>query len=295
MTVLIVENEIYLAQSIAAKLSEKGFHCEIITTFNEAMAHEGFDIILVSTNISGNLHAVIKKHSEAIVILLVSYVSSDTVANPLEAGARDYIVKPFMIEELLRKIEHYQDYERIQLENSTLQRYLKYSLEEYEPESLPNQPLPYIIQTNHQKLSDSFAFELAKKKKLPLEFLCASQPDIKAQLEASKNKKNRLLYVAGLDQLKKSERQEVLAQLSGLQAIVSTLDDDMHDSFHTVELKRSSVGLEKDTILPIDEYIKLVVTNNQDRYPDTELSKKLGMSRKSLWEKRKKYGIKKRK
>ncbi|MEA1917106.1 MAG: helix-turn-helix domain-containing protein, partial [Campylobacterota bacterium] len=31
------------------------------------------------------------------------------------------------------------------------------------------------------------------------------------------------------------------------------------------------------------------------KFPDTELSKKLGISRKSLWEKRKKYGISKQK
>jgi DNA-binding NtrC family response regulator len=33
----------------------------------------------------------------------------------------------------------------------------------------------------------------------------------------------------------------------------------------------------------------------QTKYPDTELSKKLGISRKSLWEKRKKLGIEKKK
>ena len=34
-------------------------------------------------------------------------------------------------------------------------------------------------------------------------------------------------------------------------------------------------------------------TNFQDKYPDTELSRRLGISRKSLWEKRKKFGIEK--
>ena len=33
----------------------------------------------------------------------------------------------------------------------------------------------------------------------------------------------------------------------------------------------------------------------QAKYPDTELSKKLGISRKSLWEKRKKYDVAKKK
>ena len=48
-----------------------------------------------------------------------------------------------------------------------------------------------------------------------------------------------------------------------------------------------------DSILTINDYVKMMVLNFQDKYPDTELSKRLGISRKSLWEKRKKFGIEK--
>ncbi|EAI2944688.1 hypothetical protein IEC40_001809, partial [Campylobacter jejuni] len=48
-------------------------------------------------------------------------------------------------------------------------------------------------------------------------------------------------------------------------------------------------------ILTIDEYVKYVIINYQNIFPDTDLSKKLGISRKSLWEKRKKYEISKKK
>ena len=48
-------------------------------------------------------------------------------------------------------------------------------------------------------------------------------------------------------------------------------------------------------IVTIDEYIKYIIVNYQDKFPDTELSKKLGISRKSLWEKRKKYDVSKKK
>ena len=44
-------------------------------------------------------------------------------------------------------------------------------------------------------------------------------------------------------------------------------------------------------ILSVKEYEKLIISKYENRYPDIELAKKLGMSRKSLWEKRKKYGI----
>ncbi len=48
-------------------------------------------------------------------------------------------------------------------------------------------------------------------------------------------------------------------------------------------------------ILSIKEYERIVITKFEGRYPDVELAKKLGMSRKSLWEKRKKYGISRKK
>jgi transcriptional regulator of aromatic amino acid metabolism len=48
-------------------------------------------------------------------------------------------------------------------------------------------------------------------------------------------------------------------------------------------------------IYTIEDYVKNIVVSFQDKYPDVELSKKLGISRKSLWEKRKKHGIYKKK
>ncbi|MDY0193953.1 MAG: DNA-binding response regulator, partial [Aliarcobacter butzleri] len=48
-------------------------------------------------------------------------------------------------------------------------------------------------------------------------------------------------------------------------------------------------------IMTINDYVKMMVMSYQNKYPDTELSKKLGISRKSLWEKRKKLDIEKKK
>ena len=40
MKILIVENEIYLAQSIASKLTEVGYKCDIATTVQDALRDE---------------------------------------------------------------------------------------------------------------------------------------------------------------------------------------------------------------------------------------------------------------
>ena len=44
-------------------------------------------------------------------------------------------------------------------------------------------------------------------------------------------------------------------------------------------------------ILSVREYERIIISKFESRYPDIELAKKLGMSRKSLWEKRKRYGL----
>ena len=101
MNVLIVENEIYLAQSIASKLSDLNHNCDISSSTKEALKGIPYDVILLSTNINGHdIYPVIEAYKDAVVILMVSYVSNDTVSKPLAAGAKDYILKPFMIEEL---------------------------------------------------------------------------------------------------------------------------------------------------------------------------------------------------
>ncbi|MFK0421729.1 hypothetical protein ACISNW_03420, partial [Campylobacter jejuni] len=64
MKVLIIENEIYLAQSISIKLSDAGYSCEIINSFDEYNGEKYYDINLLSTNTNNFLKAVGQfKHS----------------------------------------------------------------------------------------------------------------------------------------------------------------------------------------------------------------------------------------
>ena len=53
--------------------------------------------------------------------------------------------------------------------------------------------------------------------------------------------------------------------------------------------------LDDNSIMSIEEYIKYIIKKYESKFPDTELSRRLGISRKSLWEKRKKHGLNKKK
>ena len=83
--------------------------------------------------------------------------------------------------------------------------------------------------------------------------------------------------------------------LVGRKAIVSSTDKIEDIEYEILEIKNETNVFNQGEILPIEDYVKFIVMNYQNKLPDTELAKKLGISRKSLWEKRKKYDIVKKK
>ncbi|MEA1956104.1 MAG: response regulator [Campylobacterota bacterium] len=295
MKILIIENEIYLAQSIATKLGEKGHTCEMCTSTKDAIKSNNYDVVLLSTNTNGqDFNPVIETFKKSIVILMVSYISNDTVSKPLAAGAKDYILKPFMIEELIRKINHYQDYEKIKKRNEAYEKYLKHSFED-----IPNKynhndiELPIFISSSFQKYADSFAFKHATSKNMPIHFLSLSDP--KSINEINTIAHNCIIYITNYQLLKKSDKKTFDSLIADKQTIIAS-SDKIEDVNHPIlEIKSETNIFDTDDILSIEDYVKYIVLNYQSKYPDTELSKKLGISRKSLWEKRKKYDIIKKK
>ncbi len=295
MKILIIENEIYLAQSIATKLGELGHVCEMCTSTKDAIRSNNYDVVLLSTNINGqDFNPVIETFKSSIVILMVSYISNDTVSKPLASGAKDYILKPFMIEELIRKINHYQDYEKLKRRNTAYEKYLKHSFTNaMHDNSFANITLPLFISSSFQKYADAFAFEYAQKKDIPINFLTLS--DSKS-LNGIKNiPQNSLIYVIDYQLLKKGDKKSFCELITGRNIIISSTDKIVDVEHPILELENENNIFDKGEILPIEDYVKFIILNYQNKYPDTELSKKLGISRKSLWEKRKKYDIIKKK
>jgi response regulator of citrate/malate metabolism len=295
MNVLIVENEIYLAQSIASKLSDLSHNCDISSSTKEALKGVPYDVVLLSTNISGHdIYPVIEAYKDAVVILMVSYVSNDTVSKPLAAGAKDYILKPFMIEELIRKIQHFQNHERLHRQNKTHERYLAHMFNGIKiEEDFDKTELPVMICSGYQKYADAFAFRYAQHKNKALQFVSLSSN--KALQDIIALPMHSILYLTDFQNFKKSDHKTLFELLEKRQCIISSTDYIDHAPFRIIEVKSENHLFDQGEILPIEEYVKYIMINFQNRFPDTELSKKLGISRKSLWEKRKKYGIVKKK
>lgn len=295
MKILIIENEVYLAQSIATKLGELGHICEMCTSTKDAIRSNNYDVVLLSTNINGqDFIPVIETFKNSIIILMVSYISNDTVSKPLAAGAKDYILKPFMIEELVRKIDHYQDYEKLKRRNIAYEKYLEHTfLNAKHEQNIANIELPVFISSNFQKYADAFAFEYAQSKDMPIHFLTLN--DSKSLSEVGSLPHNTLVYIIDYNVLKKSDKKTFCDAIAGKKVIVASSEKIEDVAYPVIEIQNDNNVFDKGEILPIEDYVKFIVLNYQDKYPDTELSKKLGISRKSLWEKRKKYDIIKKK
>ncbi|MDX1809655.1 MAG: response regulator [Sulfurospirillaceae bacterium] len=294
MKILIVENEIYLAQSIASKLTTLGYYCDIATTIKDAITEEKYDSVLLSTNVSGqNFYPVIKKHQSSIIILMISYISNDTVSNPIKAGAHDYIQKPFMIEELVRKLKHLNDHDTLKKENETFKDYLSHTFESTNlPKINTKVHFPAIIKTNSQKMADALVFDYCSNIGKSFTFISLTSSNAIEQILRAKS--DEIIYLVELQKLKKSEKAKIFNAIEGKKVFISTTDTTENAPYFYIEVNNNNKILNQGEILSIDDYVKYIILNFQNKFPDTELSKKLGISRKSLWEKRKKYGINKK-
>ncbi len=298
MKVLIVENEIYLAQSISSKLSEVGYTCKIVATIKEALEEGHYDIVLLSTNISGqNFYPAIEKYKNSIIILLISYISNDTVSKPLKMGVDDYMLKPFMIEELIRKIDHLFEYKKFKKENEFLKNYIENSFKNSSLKQVDAKKIipPVLIKSSYQKLIDKLVYEYTKSIKVTPVFIAVDSPHALEKIEQYDN--NTLLYLVNFQNLRKSEKAKLISIIDKKRVILCTTDsnEELNNNFNVLSLDNYNKIYENGDILSIDDYVKYIIQSFQNKFTDTELSKKLGISRKSLWEKRKKYGINKKK
>lgn len=295
MNILIIENEVYLAQKVVSRLLDDGHNCDFVENVNLENLTKEYDIVLLSTSISSSIvKGVIKKYGQnSIILLLVSYISDETVTIHIKSGAKDYIMKPFIMNELIRKIHHYKEYKDINKELQKLRNYFQFTMLDIKTtDVLSATSFPILIETNVQKYADKLVYELSIKMALPITFISLTTSNWQEQI--NKIQKKSIIYLINYQTLKKHSKENLLKIIENKNCVISTLEEELDFPYTKVEARNAKGLLANSNIMTIPDYVKTMVTSYQHKYTDTELSKKLGISRKSLWERRKKFDIEKR-
>jgi DNA-binding response OmpR family regulator len=113
MNILLIEDEKDLALSIVEYLTRENFHCEAVSTFdqaNEKINLYTYDCILVDIGLPDGsgldiIHELKKNKSDAGIIIISARNSLGDKVSGLDTGADDYLTKPFHLSELNARVK----------------------------------------------------------------------------------------------------------------------------------------------------------------------------------------------
>lgn len=291
MKVLIVENETYLAQNLAVKLGDLGFECEVDTIGENALNSDiRWDAVLLCANLIGvDFKEIIKRHAKSIIILMINYIGGDVIS-AMKMGADDYILKPIIVEEIVRKIGIFESYKRLETLNKSYENFILTLTKHYKSPNFDFKKikLPLILSCKSGEFAQEFVFYYAKAMDVAYEQISANSA--KALSQIAKAKPQNLVYVSEFDELKDEAKREFIAAVSRKNIIISTAQCRLSSGWDELAIERET-QMQGSEIMQIDEYVRHAIACYQDVYTDIELAKRLGISRKSLWGKRKRYGI----
>ncbi|MBC7466172.1 MAG: response regulator transcription factor [Bdellovibrio sp.] len=109
MRVLIVEDELKVAQLLSKGFTEAGFNAEISSNGNEALGLamvEDYDLLIVDVMLPGRdgfslVEELRKQQKDTPVLFLSAKRSTEDRIEGLQRGGDDYLVKPFSFSEVL--------------------------------------------------------------------------------------------------------------------------------------------------------------------------------------------------
>jgi hypothetical protein len=290
MIITIIEKELLLANDISGKLRRSGYKTEVFDCIDKAARESEGDFYLLSTVFSmSSTKAFLQKFRQRSILLLVSHKSNKTLTEPMELGAKDYIMKPVIMEILVKKIEHYQEFEKLKFKNALYGKYHDYVLKDMALEKYINKiTFPMIITTNNIAYTDQLVLAYGKRRNTDITFISLNTKKWRDQIQCAH--KDKPLYLSGLESLNVKERNSLFDKLEGRKFIVSSFIS-VNKPYKTIEVIVQSASLYKNEILPISGYALMVIKSLQYKMSDIAISEKLGYTRKKVASLRKKYEL----
>jgi two-component system response regulator AtoC len=131
---LLIEDEIPLREAIAEQLADRGYEVEQADSGETAIARLAdfaYDIIITDLRLPGIdgsavVEAAVARYPDIIAIVVTGYGTLKDAVEAIKRGARDFVSKPFQIDELLHVLDSALEQRRLRSENA----YLRAQLEE---------------------------------------------------------------------------------------------------------------------------------------------------------------------
>src|SRR5437867_9307940 len=131
---LLVEDEALLRAAIAEQLTDRGFQVDQVESgeaANARLADFAYDIVITDLRLPGVdgaavVEAAVARYPDIIAIVVTGYGTVKDAVEVIKRGAKDFVSKPFQIDELIHALDSALEQRRLKSENA----YLRAQLEE---------------------------------------------------------------------------------------------------------------------------------------------------------------------
>jgi len=129
---LVVDDEQDICRALAFLLGQRGYEVETAHDGEEALrrlARSDFALVLTDLRMEGMdgmelVRRMRERHETVIPVMMTAFASVESAVEAMRLGAADYIVKPFVNEDVILTVERLLEHRRIVAENKALRRQL---------------------------------------------------------------------------------------------------------------------------------------------------------------------------
>ncbi|HEY7166205.1 MAG TPA: sigma-54 dependent transcriptional regulator [Candidatus Binatia bacterium] len=129
-SILVAEDQDSARESLVELLKAEGFEVAEAADGNQAIAlvdQLDLDLVLTDLMMPGPDGIAVMKHirevsPQTLVIIMTAHATVDTALEAIHLGAQDYLVKPLVFAEVIRKIRHLMAHRKLAWENQLLRR-----------------------------------------------------------------------------------------------------------------------------------------------------------------------------
>lgn len=130
--ILVVDDERSMREFLTILLRKQSYEVETAESAEAAMQRlreGGIDLVLTDLKLGAQsgldvLEFVKQREPSVQVILMTAFATTETAIQALKAGARDYVIKPFKVDELIVQVEKALEVRRLERENLYLREEL---------------------------------------------------------------------------------------------------------------------------------------------------------------------------